>query len=253
MNRGTPPARARFTLIEWLVARPGAVPTGTKPRATRFTLIELLVVMAIIAVLLTLTLPAFQRAKSLAQERVCASNMRQIHLALSVYAGNNNNVFPREPTEHNPHPDLLAALDNPSLRPAFYCPQAELVEPYAQITTNYQPVGDRDSIIDTDENWAAGRVSYVYFSFLANKKFGAQAWREPPFKPRGLKTDGIYGEAAGTLAAAPSARWFLADFWRKGAPLAHYRFAGLKGTGLNVLLLDGHSELPRGRPQDNYR
>jgi len=226
---------------------------GSRLARARFTLIELLVVIAIIAVLLTLTLPALKRAKSLAQERVCSSNMRQIHLALSVYAGNNGNAFPREPTEHNPHPDLLAALDEPSLRPAFYCPQAELVEPYAQNTTNYQPVGDSDSIVNTDGNWTAGRISYVYFSFLANKKLGAQAWREAPFKPRGLKSDGIYGEASGTKAATPSERWLLADFWRRGAPLAHYRFAGLSGTGLNVLLLDGHCELPRGRPQDNFR
>ncbi len=51
-----------------------------------FTLIELLVVIAIIAVLAALLLPALARAKQATQRTVCISNLRELHLAWSLYA-----------------------------------------------------------------------------------------------------------------------------------------------------------------------
>ncbi len=227
--------------------------SGASPGNRRFTLIELLVVIAIIGILAGMLLPALKRSKTMAQEKLCASNMRQLHIAMSVYAANNNSFFYRDECEHNAHPGLFNSMENKDiLRSVSYCPQAYIMEVYAQNTTNYQPIGASDSVINTDDNWNAGRISYVYFSFYANKKHGGQAWREAPFKSRGLKSDGVYGEATAT-SAQPSARWFLADFWRKGAPFPHFRFGGAQGTGLNVAFLDGHCEMPKGKPQDNYR
>lgn len=54
---------------------------------TGFSLVELLVVVAIIAVLLTLLLPAVRMAQALARMDACLANLRGIGQALAVYAG----------------------------------------------------------------------------------------------------------------------------------------------------------------------
>ncbi len=59
-----------------------------------FTLIEVLVVVGIIALLISIALPLLGRSRMLARQTVCASNLRQIGLAMTMYASSNRSWGP---------------------------------------------------------------------------------------------------------------------------------------------------------------
>ncbi len=62
--------------------------------ARGFTLVELLVVIAVIAVLSGLLLPALAKGKSQAHATQCLSNQRQINLALQMFADDHSGLLP---------------------------------------------------------------------------------------------------------------------------------------------------------------
>ena len=74
--------------------RKNSGPISVRPYAAAFSLLELLVVVAIIAILAGLLLPAISRSKAKAYDLVCVNNLKQLGVAARMYADENGQRLP---------------------------------------------------------------------------------------------------------------------------------------------------------------
>ena len=100
----------------------------SKPVRKGFTLIELMVVIAIIAILVALILPAVQQAREAARRTQCKNNLRQLGLALQNYC----ELYGRFP------PGYVASSDTTATTPgwgwgAMILPQVDQFALFGQI------------------------------------------------------------------------------------------------------------------------
>jgi prepilin-type N-terminal cleavage/methylation domain-containing protein len=76
-------------------------PFPVRPPRGAFTVVELLIAITILGILAALVFPNYQGILLKAQEAVCKSHMRSIHVALANYLQDHQDVWPQGPYPKN--------------------------------------------------------------------------------------------------------------------------------------------------------
>jgi len=219
-----------------------AHPKSSRCQRCAFTLVELLVVIGIIALLISMLLPALNKARDQAQVTACSSNLRQVGQAIHMYANDNRQWIP--PTFRDATPGINDFT--PIFSPGNYLTRDKirllLVYPFGDGKQAYLPNADVFFCPNDDEIRGAG-----YERSHNGKGFegGVYMTYQYYFCPEDGRT------YAGPGAYAPLARWKLGRTKPNVAVMADQGddraiVAGEFGTkfmhpnGSTVLHLDGH-------------
>ncbi len=210
-----------------------------------FTLIELLVVISIVAILLSLLLPALGRTRVTTEIAVCTSNQRQVGLMTALYQTDNKLCFPLFLSSAG-WLDARVMLvpygvSNPgswgvsSNDPAFICPASK-----GKPTVDWD--GDPDMI-----------YGGAYYSD-ANNTLGFNSHLRPNFDSTSITIDKVTSpsEVFWTIDATSSrfdilyGQYFIQTYRHGGKPEADLAFTGSgnspSSAGAVAGMADGHAE-----------
>ncbi|MFQ6098016.1 MAG: DUF1559 domain-containing protein [Armatimonadota bacterium] len=177
-----------------------------RPLERGFTLVELLVVIAIIAILAAIIFPVFSRAREKARQTKCASNLRQIGMALTMYADD---------------------WDGVHTRGQFY--------PWTSVHTWREAIGPYVRNREVLECPSRGRDPYSYGYNIAY--WGAGDWKD------GMHGINDTWPVPQSAVAEPSETVWVVDFgpyWGCGLEYGTQEPTRRHNGGFNTLFVDGH-------------
>jgi len=210
-----------------------ASPTASSVRQNaamraRFTLIELIMVVGIIAILMSLLLPALHKAKEKSRQMVCLNNYKNLNLAIVNYTQDYNDWMPycwdgpaSEGAAGYPQPYWPAKLypyitNTDNYRGVFVCPSTEHV--------NY-------TYVDHGRPYC---TNYAYYNLGNNR------WGEEFYRPRKISRC----QSPSQVAIMIDGKWFFsyADVWSVAGTGSLIAYTDLRHeNGVNSLFVDGHA------------
>jgi prepilin-type N-terminal cleavage/methylation domain-containing protein/prepilin-type processing-associated H-X9-DG protein len=210
-----------------------------------FTLVELLVVIAVIALLAALLLPALASAKAKTKRVACLSNMRQVSLAVSFYAGEFVGRLPNPKAKNTFDFNNAKAPDNPlkllrpfvglinsnAAAPVYVCPGAQ-----PTTKADYAPVGTSSTALTINQvvmNWRAERLGNPARTVVMQENYALMSYLW--YQPENVDADP-------STAGHRYSRWHMwtsseGEQW-SGTKREHY--CNLHQGGGNLIWADGH-------------
>lgn len=189
-----------------------------------FTLIELLTVIAVIAVLSAILIPAVGRARESANQSKCVSNLRQIGVAVQSYANDHKGRYPE------------ASFSGPDGKP--WC---RVIEPYVGMESDGTESGNLFHCPAVEDDLHHGWSDYGYNTNLGLGKpqdNGVSARRVNIADPAKIVVVGDSGDVATGNASWQFKAKQYARGWESETSVPHCRHNGMA----NLVFLDNHVE-----------
>jgi prepilin-type N-terminal cleavage/methylation domain-containing protein/prepilin-type processing-associated H-X9-DG protein len=190
-----------------------------------FTLIELLVVIAITAILASLLLPVLSRALAQARAAQCQSQLRQMSVAVIMFADDNEGRLPR--SSHS----AMANREQP---------WGYAIYPYLVGKTYTGPDEAWTNLFNTLYHCPAHKRQHGEWSYgknvypeLSAEETGGPTWARLSDLPRPTATVLFAEKAGGSMADH-----FMANFWSEGGQPEVDQLRHLRKS--NYLFGDGH-------------
>lgn len=209
------------------------IPSSNR-KSDSFTLIELLIVVAIIAILASLLLPALKNAKDQAKSSACINNLRQMATAFILYRGDNDEWIPPlgmyDPTLN---PNVQRINEWPYRLNTYMKISTNVLETHQPKNQFVCPGGPSSDLYQGTKRFWIGygwgvRGYYGMNNVLGNNMFGG-------FDPN-------YDFRMRKYVKTPSATCLYLDGWDSGINYSFTFFSPRHNGRVNILFVDGHTE-----------